>query len=80
MVCSCSKTNQLLTVFIVALTLECCVVFVQIRYKANHLGGSIDPHAAFLLYRGLKTLALRVRQQSHNALELAKYLEKQPQV
>jgi len=40
----------------------------------NHLGGAMDPHAAFLLYRGLKTLALRVRQQNQSALEIAKFL------
>ena len=37
-------------------------------------------HACFLLQRGLKTLPLRVRQQSTNALALAQFLEKQPQV
>jgi cystathionine beta-lyase/cystathionine gamma-synthase len=47
----------------------------RIRHKANHLGGSLDPHAAFLLNRGLKTLALRVRYQNQSALELAQYLE-----
>ena len=36
-------------------------------------------HACFLLQRGLKTLPLRVRQQSANALALAQVLEKQPQ-
>jgi cystathionine beta-lyase/cystathionine gamma-synthase len=40
----------------------------------NHLGGSLDPHACFLLERGLKTLPLRVRQQNANALALARYL------
>lgn len=37
-------------------------------------GGSLDPHAAFLLARGLKTLALRVRAQNANALALAEFL------
>ena len=37
-------------------------------------------HACFLLQRGLKTLPLRVRQQSANALALAVFLEKQAQV
>jgi cystathionine beta-lyase/cystathionine gamma-synthase len=32
----------------------------KITHRLNHLGGSLDPHAAFLLHRGLKTLALRV--------------------
>lgn len=48
--------------------------------RLNHLGGTLDPHACFLLQRGLKTLPLRVRQQSANALALAHFLEKQPQV
>ena len=46
----------------------------------NHLGGSLDPHACFLLERGMKTLPLRLRQQSHNALALATFLEEQPQI
>ncbi len=52
----------------------------RITHKMNHLGGSMDPHAAFLLYRGLKTLALRVRQQNHSALEIAKFLAGHPAV
>ena len=37
-------------------------------------GSSLDPHAAFLLSRGLKTLALRVRRQNANALAVARFL------
>jgi cystathionine beta-lyase/cystathionine gamma-synthase len=48
----------------------------KITHRLNHLGGSLDPHAAFLLHRGLKTLAIRVRQQNENALEIARYLER----
>jgi cystathionine beta-lyase/cystathionine gamma-synthase len=48
--------------------------------KLNHLGGSLDPHAAFLLHRGLKTLALRVRCQNQSALEIARFLEGHPAV
>ena len=39
-----------------------------IRHKLNHLGGSLDPHACFLLQRGLKTLSLRMRQHDENGL------------
>jgi cystathionine beta-lyase/cystathionine gamma-synthase len=46
----------------------------RITHKMNHLGGSMDPHAAFLLQRGLKTLALRVRHQNYSALAIAKFL------
>jgi cystathionine beta-lyase/cystathionine gamma-synthase len=47
----------------------------KIKHNLNHLGGSLDPHACFLLERGLKTMALRVRYQSESALKTAKYLE-----
>jgi cystathionine beta-lyase/cystathionine gamma-synthase len=51
-----------------------------VKHKLDHLGGSLDPHACFLLQRGLKTLALRVRYQSQSALELAGYLARHPGV
>jgi cystathionine beta-lyase/cystathionine gamma-synthase len=52
----------------------------QVKRKLDHLGGALDPHACFLLHRGLKTLALRVRYQSQSALEIAGYLERHPAV
>lgn len=52
----------------------------KIRHKLNHLGGSMDPHAAFLFHRGIKTLALRVRQQNESGLKIAQYLEQHPAV
>ena len=52
----------------------------RIRHTANHLGGSLDPHAAFLLKRGLKTLALRVRFQNESTLKVAQFLEAHPAV
>jgi len=51
-----------------------------IKRTADHLGGALDPHACFLLQRGLKTLALRVRHQSQSALALARFLEGHPRV
>jgi cystathionine beta-lyase/cystathionine gamma-synthase len=51
-----------------------------ITHRLNHLGGSMDPHAAFLLQRGMKTLALRVRQQNQSALQVARFLEAHPAV
>ena len=51
-------------------------LITQITHKLNHLGGSMDPHACFLLQRGLKTLGLRVRQQNENANKIAHFLEK----
>jgi len=50
----------------------------QITHRLNHLGGSLDPHAAFLLHRGVKTLAVRVKCQNESALQIARFLEKHP--
>lgn len=52
----------------------------QVRRRLNHLGGSADPHACFLLQRGVKTLALRVAAQNRGGLEVATWLEKHPLV
>ena len=43
-------------------------------------GGSLDPHACFLLERGLKTLAIRMHTHNHNALHMAQFLESRPEV
>ncbi|RMF66875.1 MAG: aminotransferase class I/II-fold pyridoxal phosphate-dependent enzyme [Calditrichaeota bacterium] len=52
----------------------------RITHKLNHLGGSLDPHACFLLHRGVKTLAVRMKQHNENALALAQFLEQHPGV
>ena len=52
----------------------------KMKFTLDHLGGSLDPHACFLLNRGLKTLALRVSQQNESALAVAKFLEGHPKV
>lgn len=52
----------------------------KIRQNLNHLGGSLDPHACYLLHRGMKTLALRVRHQNVSALAIARFLEEHAQV
>jgi cystathionine gamma-synthase len=43
-------------------------------------GASLDPMAAYLLVRSLKTLALRVRQQNENAMAVARWLTGRPEV
>jgi len=43
-------------------------------------GAALDPMAAYLLLRGMKTLYLRVRQQNENALKIANYLQSHPAV
>lgn len=52
----------------------------EIKHKLDHLGGVLDPHACFLLNRGIKTLAVRVRHQNESALKLARFLEQHPKI
>ena len=47
----------------------------EITKLLNHMGGSLDPHACFLLSRGMKTLSLRMKYQNESALKLARALE-----
>lgn len=52
----------------------------QIKGSAMHFGGTPDAHTCALIERSLKTIAVRVRQQNANALELAKFLSKEKRV
>ena len=52
----------------------------QVTKKLNHLGGSLDSNACFLLHRGVKTLALRMNKQCENAMLIAPFLENHPQL
>lgn len=51
-----------------------------LRQQVWMLGSVLDPHAAYLLQRGLKTLALRVERQNSNGLQVAQFLETHPAV
>jgi len=52
----------------------------KIKMMRRTLGGTLDAHAAWLILRGMKTMALRVRAQNENALALAEYLSKHKKV
>jgi cystathionine gamma-synthase len=52
----------------------------MVRDLRGVLGGVCDPHAAFLVGRGLKTLSLRVHRQNATAQALAERLEKHPRI
>jgi len=47
----------------------------RIRPMHQFLGGIMDPHCAYLLIRGLKTLAVRVERQNANAQRIAEFLD-----
>jgi cystathionine beta-lyase/cystathionine gamma-synthase len=52
----------------------------RVIHVVNHLGGSLDPHACFLLERGMKTLVLRVERQNASTLRVARALAGHPKV
>ena len=52
----------------------------QIHATRTTLGGVMEPHAAFLLLRGMKTLAVRVERQNQSALRIAEFLAQHPKV
>lgn len=52
----------------------------QISFLQNSVGAIASPFDSFLVLRGLKTLLVRIKQHSQNALELAQWLEQHPQI
>ena len=52
----------------------------QVFHYREITGATLDPMAAYLLIRSMKTLALRIRQQNESALRIARWLQTQPAV
>ena len=52
----------------------------KIHATRTTLGNCMDPHASWMLARGLKTLAVRVARQNENALQVAQFLERHAKV
>ncbi|MCH6582595.1 MAG: aminotransferase class I/II-fold pyridoxal phosphate-dependent enzyme [Proteobacteria bacterium] len=46
----------------------------KIKHKLDHMGATLDPHTCFLLHRGIKTLAVRMKHQNESALAIANFL------
>ena len=55
-------------------------LFKRLRKVLQLMGGTMDPHQAWLVLRGLKTLALRVDKAQDNAMRLARFFESHPKV
>ena len=55
-------------------------LYRQLRFNQNAMGAILSPFDSFLVLRGIKTLAVRMREHQQNALRLASYLEKHPKV
>ncbi|MFN2371644.1 MAG: PLP-dependent aspartate aminotransferase family protein [Candidatus Krumholzibacteriia bacterium] len=55
-------------------------VLARLRKVHTNFGGTMDPHQAWLVLRGVKSLGLRMDRAQENALKLAAFLEQHPKV
>ncbi|MHB8871498.1 MAG: trans-sulfuration enzyme family protein [Candidatus Doudnabacteria bacterium] len=55
-------------------------LYDKIRHMMVYMGCNMDPHQAYLVLRGVKTLALRVERNQENAVKVAKFLEAHPKI
>jgi methionine-gamma-lyase len=52
----------------------------EIRGAMMNIGSNMDPHQAYMVNRGLKTLAIRIERAQANAIKVADYLENHPKI
>jgi methionine-gamma-lyase len=55
-------------------------LYNELRYVMVNVGFNMDPHQAWLVRRGLKTLSIRIDKAQENAIKVADYLEAHPKV
>ena len=55
-------------------------ITTALRQSQGVLGAVVDPHCAYLILRGLKTLGLRMLQHNESGLRIARYLENHPRI
>jgi methionine-gamma-lyase len=55
-------------------------LFARLRKVQQNIGGTMDPHQAYLVLRGVKSLGLRMDRAQENATRLAAFLEKHPKI
>jgi len=54
--------------------------YKNIRVNLNHFGGVLPPFESFLVHRGIKTLAIRMKKHDENGMEVARFLDDHPAV
>lgn len=55
-------------------------IYTRIRTMMVNMGCNMDPHQAYLVLRGVKTLGIRIERAQESAIKVAEYLEKHPKV
>ncbi|MCD4679423.1 MAG: PLP-dependent aspartate aminotransferase family protein [Bacteroidales bacterium] len=54
--------------------------FKKLRYAMVNMGCNMDPHQAYMVHRGLKTLAIRIERAQKSAIKVAEYIDNHPKV
>ena len=54
--------------------------FKKLRYAMVNMGCNMDPHQAYMVHRGLKTLAIRIERAQESAIKVAEYIDNHPKV
>jgi methionine-gamma-lyase len=55
-------------------------IYKRLRSVMISMGCNMDPHQAFLVLRGVKTLGIRVERAQQSAMQIARWLERQPEI
>ncbi len=55
-------------------------IYKKLRAMMINMGCNMDPHQAYMVIRGLKTLAIRIDRSQENAMKIADYLESHPKI
>ncbi|RLD68380.1 MAG: methionine gamma-lyase, partial [Bacteroidetes bacterium] len=55
-------------------------LYKKVRHAMVYMGSNMDPHQAFMVIRGVKTLAIRIDKAQASAMKVAEYLESHPKV
>jgi methionine-gamma-lyase len=55
-------------------------LYKKVRHAMVYMGSNMDPHQAFMVLRGVKTLSIRIDRAQESAMKVAKYLENHPKV
>jgi cystathionine gamma-synthase len=72
-----SGHNDTLSGFVVVDSIQ---LSEQLRYLIKTVGSGLSPFDSWLMIRGIKTLAIRMREQEKSALQLAEWLKEHPKI
>jgi len=55
-------------------------LYKKVKKTMTMMGGNMDPHQAYMVIRGVKTLSLRIEKAQASAMQIAEHLENHPKI